>query len=73
MQYETWGKSKETKKYEFIEAFHNLEERYSRLDSVDIDKYSEAMILRTEYNERPACVLYKEIDNESRHVYVKRK
>lgn len=62
MQYELWGRSKETKVYEFIDSFTNPNERYSKLDLVDPDIYYEAMIVKTDFNEMPRLETYINLD-----------
>lgn len=62
MQYELWGRSKETKVYEFIDSFTNPAEKYSKLELVDPDVYYEAMIVKTDFKEMPRLELYIELD-----------
>lgn len=61
MQYEVWARSRESKVYEFIEAFQNEQQKYYLLDQLDPEVYYEAMILKTEWNQIPVCILFKEI------------
>ena len=62
MQYEVWGKSRESKVYEFIDKFLDEREKYFMLDIVDPEVYSEAIIIRTEWQQPPSCVIYKELE-----------
>ena len=62
MQYEVWGRSRESKVYEFIDKFLDEQQKYYMLDLVDPEVYSEAMIIRTEWQQMPSCVLYKELE-----------
>lgn len=73
MQYELWGRSKETKVYEFIDSFTNSAERYSKLELVDPDVYYEAMIVKTDFNEMPRLETYISLDNIPKRYKVKRK
>lgn len=73
MQYEVWGRSRETKVYEFIDSFTNINDKYSKLDLVDIDVYYEAMIVRTDYNELPRLEMYLELDKLPEKQKIKRK
>ena len=62
MQYEVWGRSRETKRYEQIDTFPNEENKFYMVDQVDKNKYSEAMILQTEYQQESRLILYKEFE-----------
>lgn len=64
MQFELWGRSRESKVYEFIESFQDEKQKYFVLDKVDQDVYYEAMIVKTDFNTLPVCIMYKEYDKE---------
>ena len=73
MQYELWGRRRENKTYEFIEAFFNIEFKDYLLDSVDQNIYYEALILKTEWQKQPACISYREYDKEIHYGLNKRR
>ena len=50
--------------YELIEIFQDEQQKFYMLDKINPDFYSEAMIVRTEWQQMPSCVMYKEFDNE---------
>lgn len=60
MQYELWARSKETKQYQHLQNFYDEIQKYYMLDSVDRDLYYEAMVIRTEWQQPPALVMYVE-------------
>lgn len=64
MQYELWGRKRETKRYEFIEAFQDEQQKFYMIDKIDPEIYYEAMIVRTEWQQMPSLVMYKEYDDE---------
>ena len=61
MQYELWARSRETKVYEFIKAFQDKNQSYCLLDQVDPNFYCEAIILLTEWQQQPKCVMFREL------------
>lgn len=61
MQYEVWARDRQTKVYELIEIFYDEKQKYSKLDLLDSNLYCEAMVLRTEWQSIPACILFKEL------------
>ena len=66
MRYELWGRSRETKVYEFIDSFEDEKQKFFMLDKVDKEVYYEAMITMTNFNKMPVCIMYKEFDKEKR-------
>lgn len=64
MQYELWGRSRETKVYEFIEAFQDENQKYYMLDKIDPEIYYEAMILLTDWKKEPRLIMYQEYKEE---------
>lgn len=69
MQFELWARRRDNSRYELIEVFYNEEQKYYMLDKLDKEIFKEGIVLRTEWQQAPSCVLYEEFD---RH-YVKRK
>lgn len=61
MQYEIWGRSKQTKVYEFLDSFTDPNQKWSKLDEVDTDIYYEAMIVKTDYNSMPRLETYVDL------------
>lgn len=73
MQYEVWGRSRETKKYEFIEAFQDEVQKFYMIDKVDPEFYYEAMVLLTEWQKEPKCIMYVELDKKLNNSLTKRR
>lgn len=55
--FELWAKEREAASYKFIFSFSNEIYKYTAIDSLDTEKYREAMVL-----ERRNCILYKEFE-----------
>jgi hypothetical protein len=66
MQYELWARKRPIEgqgfPYERLAIFYDESNKYYMLDTIDKNTYQEGMILRTEYQEEPNCVLYVEFD-----------
>lgn len=65
MRYELWGRSRETKVYEFIEAFQDEQQKFYMMDQVDQEVYYEAMILLTEWKQEPRLIMYQEFKDKN--------
>ena len=72
MQYELWARSKETKVYEFIDSFTNVNEKWSKMDLIDTDLYYEVMIVQTDFKSMPRLETYIDLDKKPKSL-VKRK
>ena len=68
MRYELWARTRDTKVYEFQDSFTDANERYYRIDTVDSELYSEAMVLITDFNKEPRLDLYVELDKRPRNI-----
>lgn len=60
MQYELWARSRETKKDHMLAIFYDEIQKYYMIDTVDQDLYQDAMVLKTEWQQQPECVMYVE-------------
>lgn len=72
MQYELWARSRESGIYEFQDSFTNKQERDYRIDTVDRDVYSEAMVLITDYGKEPKLDVYIDLDKKPKSKIMKK-
>lgn len=60
MQFEVWARNRETKKYERLFTFEDEIQKYYKLDCVDRELYTEAMIVKTEWQKMPEAIMFQE-------------
>lgn len=72
MQFELWAKKRPVDgigfPYEHIETFMDEVQKYYMIGKLDRDVYQEAMVVRTEWQQEPSCVMYVEFPKEEKIV-----
>jgi len=66
MQFELWAKRRPVDgrgfQYEHIETFNDENQKYYMLDKLDREIFMEGMVLKTEWQQPPSCVMYVEFE-----------
>lgn len=66
MQFELWARKRPVNgtgfPYEQICVFNDEQNKYYMLDKLDREIYMEGMVIRTEWQQEPRCVLYVEFE-----------
>ena len=62
MQYELWGRKRIGNQYEFIKNFEDVNLKYSEMDKLDYNIYSEAMVLENQLLGEGRLIAYKEFN-----------
>ena len=61
MCYEVWGRSIEEKKYVQLSCFTNKDSIYSEMDKVNKERYTDIIVVKTEWQQPSELVAYKEL------------
>lgn len=62
MEYELWGKKRSDNQYHIVKTFNNIELKYSEMDKLDNNIYSEAMVLENQLLGEGRLIAYKEFN-----------
>lgn len=65
--YELWARRYETRRYEYITSFSNLDRKYYLMDQLDRSIYYEALIVQGQ-----TCKMYREFEKPKTRVLQKK-